>query len=48
MKIKKLREQNGVTQVELAYATGIGRFKLFLFEKGYQEPTKQEVEKITS
>ncbi len=46
MNIVKERKALGVSQLELALGSGIGRFKLFMIEKGHQTASKEELEKI--
>ena len=46
MNIMKERKSLGISQLELALGSGIGRFKLFMIEKGHQKPTAEELKKI--
>ncbi len=46
MNIKKMRANAGLSQIDLAYRAGVSRFRLFLIEKGYQQPNPHEVEKL--
>lgn len=48
MDIKKYRELKGISQIKLAFLTGIGRYRLYLHEKGYKKLSLEELEKVES
>lgn len=41
-----MRTNVGLSQIDLAYRSGVSRFRLFLIEKGYQKPKHDEAEKL--
>ena len=41
-----MRVTAGLSQIDLAYRSGVSRFRLFLIERGYQQPNVKEAEKL--
>lgn len=48
VEVKKLRKNQNVSQIELAYGADIGRFRLFLIEKGFESPNADEALRIST
>lgn len=46
MDIKRERKKVGISQHELGHKTGLGRYKIYLYENGYANITINDIQKI--